>query len=122
MVFSSEISSAKEAGSFLQALTDLAGEKIGTWADAVRVLTVAETRTPMPAEPTFRALVEDAIALKDASLVIFRDRTLVEFKTDELGGLYEYKEGDHTSWQIGETKSHHCHLSLNAVTRVEFSA
>ena len=72
--------------------------------------------------PSCKALVEEALGLSDASLVIFRDRTLVEFKTEELGGLFEYREGEHTSWQLGRFDSHHCHLALNAVTSVEFSA
>jgi hypothetical protein len=74
------------------------------------------------AEPRCLALLEQALALADASLVIYRDRTLVEFKTERLGALHRYEEEGHVSWQIGDHHDHHCHLALDAVHRVEFSA
>jgi len=68
-------------------------------------------------------IVEDALRLPDASLVIYRLRTLVEFKTDLLGtGLSRFEEHGHVSWQIGAFESHHCHLDIDAVTRVAFGA
>ena len=72
--------------------------------------------------PPCLGLLEQALALPDASLVIFRDRTLVEFKTDRLEGVHRYEERGHVSWQIGRSDEHHCHLSLAAVERVLFSA
>jgi len=60
--------------------------------------------------------------LRDASLVIYRERTLVEFQTEKLAGVFKYVEDGHVSWQLGEFQDHHCHLALGAVTRVLFSA
>ncbi|MEM6673173.1 MAG: hypothetical protein AAF726_10025 [Planctomycetota bacterium] len=122
LVLGPEIATAPEGAAFLEALTAASGLILPSWSDAARLLTEGETPGEPPTAPTFRPLLEDAIALRGASLVIFRDRTLVEFKTDDLGGVYESKECDHTSWQIGETDAHHCHLNLSAVTGVEFSA
>lgn len=69
------------------------------------------------------ALLADAIALKDASLVIFRRGLLVEFKTEGLSpGLASSVEGGHRSWQIGPFEGHHCHLDLAAVREIEFHA
>ena len=74
------------------------------------------------ADPRCRPLLERALALADASLVIYRHQLLVEFQTEQLGGLRRYEEQGHVSWQIGDTRRHHCHLSLAAVERVLFSA
>ena len=122
LVLDPEISDAAEGAAFLDALAAASDVALPTWSDAARVLTSAEGPAATPSGPIFRTLIEDAIALRDASLVIYRDRTLIEFKTDDLEGLFEYGEGDHTSWQIGKTDAHHCHLALNAVVSVEFSA
>ncbi len=91
-------------------------------AEKARALTSAEKPATAPSGPVFRGLLEDAIALYDASLVIFRESTLVEFKTDDMAGVFEYTKGEHTSLQIGATDAHHCHLALNAVTSAECSA
>jgi len=115
-------SSVSESAAFLDVLAKASNVPLGDWSEAARVLTSAEKPAATPSAPVFRGLLEDAIALHDASLVIFRDRTLVEFKTDDLAGVFEFTEGGHTSWQIGATDAHHCHLALNAVTSVEFSA
>ena len=122
LVLDPEISDAAEGAALLRALAAASHVALPTWSDAARVLTSAEAPAVTPSGPIFRTLIEDAIALRDASLVIYRDRTLIEFKTDDLEGLFEYREGDHTSWQIGKTDAHHCHLALNAVVSVEFSA
>lgn len=80
------------------------------------------------AEPILRlagivAMVRGALALRAASLVIYRRRTLVEFKTERLGaGLSRYEEDGHTSWQIGDFDDHHCHLDIGLVTEVVFGA
>ncbi|MBW8758977.1 MAG: hypothetical protein JF586_15305 [Burkholderiales bacterium] len=76
---------------------------------------------PTMAPACFQLLTE-ALELKDASLVIFRERTLVEFKTDYLDGVHRYEKHGHVSWQLGAYHHHHCHLALDAVIRVEFSA
>jgi hypothetical protein len=68
-------------------------------------------------------LVAGALAIPEASLVIHRRRTLVEFKTDLLrGALERYEEHGHVSWQVGDFHGHHCHLDLRAVRRVVFEA
>ena len=122
LTIGSDTASAAEGAALLDALIKATNMPLQDWSEATRVLTSAEKPIATPSEPTFRRLLEDAIRLHDASLVIYRDRTLVEFKTDDLAGLFEYIEGDHKSWQIGATDEHHCHLALNAVTSVEFSA
>ena len=64
-----------------------------------------------------------ALALSDASLVIFRHGVLIEFKTELLEtGLAVTLEGDRRGWQIGPFEGHHCHLDLAAVTAVWFDA
>lgn len=122
LILSQEASEAAEGTAFLDALAKASNMRLPCWSDAAQLLTSAEKPAVAPSGPIFRDLLEDAIALYDASLVIFRDRTLVEFKTEELAGVFEYTESGHSSWQIGATDSHHCHLALNAVTSVEFSA
>ncbi|MEN0067806.1 MAG: hypothetical protein AAGA48_37100 [Myxococcota bacterium] len=122
LVVAPEASSAADGAAFLDALAKASGTSLSNWSDALRVLTAVEKPSADPSPPVFRELLEDAIALHDASLVIFRQRTLVEFKTDNLAGLFEYTEGEHRSWQIGAADAHHCHLALSAVTSVEFSA
>lgn len=80
-------------------------------------------REPELTLPFIRELVDGALALSDASLVIYRARTLIEFRTDRLTErLSLYREGRHTSWQIGAFDGHHCHLDVGAVTRVVFGA
>lgn len=77
----------------------------------------------MDGVPLIEALLADAIALDDASLVIFRRGLLVEFKTAGLSpGLTASVEGEHRSWQIGPFDGHHCHLDLAAVRAVLFDA
>jgi len=122
LVVGPEVSNATESALILGALAKVSSASLGDWSEAARVLTNAEQPSAAPSGPVFRGLLDDAIALHDASLVIFRDRTLVEFKTDDLAGVFEFTEGEHTSWQIGAFDAHHCHLALSAVTSVEFSA
>jgi len=77
----------------------------------------------MERTPLIESVLTGAIALKDASLVIFRHGLLVEFKTDGLGpGLTASVEGEHRSWQIGPFEGHHCHLDLAAVRSILFDA
>lgn len=69
------------------------------------------------------ALIRGALAVREASLVIHRHGTLVEFKTDRLGpGLTLYKEGNHASWQFGDFDDHHCHLDVGKCSEVVFGA
>lgn len=122
LVIAPRVAGAPDGTSLLAPLARAAGVPLRDWLEAARALTSNERPPVSPSPPEFRALLEDAIALHDASLVIFRERTLVEFKTDDLADVFEFKEGEHTSWQIGAFDAHHCHLALNAVTGVEFSA
>lgn len=109
---------ASELGTTLMDLAhDLDPRRPGSQNDAARV----PMAVPI-AEPHCLALLHQALGLRDASLVIFRDRTLVEFKTDLLTGVHRYEEHGHVSWQLGAFETHHCHLALDTVTRVLFSA
>jgi hypothetical protein len=72
--------------------------------------------------PICMDLLKDAVKLPGASLVIYRDRLLIEFQTELISGVYRFEEFGHVSWQIGKTSEHHCHLSLTSVDRVLFSA
>jgi hypothetical protein len=92
------------------------------WDTAMRAVAPARPPVQDEVEPPFLPLLREALALRDASLVIFRDRTLIEFKTERLDGLHRYEEAGHVSWQVGDQHDHHCHLSLGGVTRVLFSA
>lgn len=68
-------------------------------------------------------VLNEALALPDASLVIFRPGALIEFKTERLRERVTlWVEDGHSSWQIGSFDDHHCHLELGAVQRVAFEA
>jgi hypothetical protein len=113
-------SMAPQILSLLQAAT---GQSPGTsWQEALSALCPASGAVSSEAEPLCLPVLQQALALREASVVIFRDRALIEFKTDRLGGLHRYEEQGHVSWQIGALDDHHCHLSLGAVVRVLFSA
>jgi hypothetical protein len=72
---------------------------------------------------TVELLLEKALALSDASLVIYRPGVLVEFKTEMLGpGLASTRDGPHRGWQVGPLAGHHCHLDLASIDRVWFDA
>lgn len=77
------------------------------------------TKSP---DPIYLPLLREALALREASLVIYRERTLVEFQTEKIDGLHRYEAQGHVSWQIGSMCDHHCHLALDAVTKILFSA
>ncbi len=82
----------------------------------------APAAPPDVLEPFCLPILKEALGLADASLVVYRDRTLVEFKTELLDDVHRYEEQGHVSWQIGASDDHHCHLALGAVTRILFSA
>jgi hypothetical protein len=64
-----------------------------------------------------------ALALKEASLVVFRRGVLVEFKTEMLvPSLTRTDEGRYRGWQLGPFEGHHCHLDLASIVRVWFDA
>ncbi len=108
----------------LQLLRTSTGLSEGQWPELIAAL----CPVPVPAqtapalEPPCIPLLQKALQLRDASLVIYRERTLIEFKTEKLDGLHRYVEQGYVSWQIGAFDDHHCHLSLDTVVRVLFSA
>lgn len=105
-------------------LREATGHHDGNLAELSRRLCPQAGAAPEAAtvEPPCIPLLQRALALRDASLVIYRERTLIEFKTEKLDGLHRYVEHGHVSWQIGAFDDHHCHLSLGAVSQVLFSA
>ncbi len=113
-------SMAPQILSLLQAATGQSAE--ASWQEAMSAICAGPSTFSSEAEPLCLPVLQQALALRDASLVIFRDRALIEFKTDRLGGLHRYEEQGHVSWQIGALDDHHCHLSLGAVVGVLFSA
>lgn len=108
----------------LQMLRASTGLAAGQWPELIRALCpVADRDEPAPAaEPPCIPLLQKALQLRDASLVIYRERTLIEFKTEKLDGLHRYVEQGYVSWQIGAFDDHHCHLSLDTVVGALFSA
>lgn len=122
------VRASSQSDAILALLRQAAGTPDASWADAERALmrepapSDAERPSGGTADPRCRPLLERALALADASLVIYRHQLLVEFQTEQLDGLHRYEEQGHVSWQIGSTRRHHCHLSLAAVERVLFSA
>ena len=81
---------------------------------------------PAPGEsapdPLILPLLKQALDLPEASLVILRERTLVELQTGQLEGVFKFVEKGSVSWQIGGYKQSHCHLDLYAITGVQFAA
>lgn len=73
-------------------------------------------------EPICLPLLQSALQLRAASLVLYREHLLVEFQTEQLSGVFRHEEAGHVSWQIGAFSAHHCHLALGNVRRVLFSA
>jgi hypothetical protein len=72
--------------------------------------------------PILRVL-DESLGLSNASLVVYRARTLIEFKTEQLRRrVSAYEEDGHRSWQIGAFHDHHCHLDLDAIEEVLFDA
>lgn len=109
----------------LQLLREVADATTAEWPGVLDALLPKRPPQPPlapPGDPACVPLLREALALRDASLVLFRDRTLVEFKTEKLDGVHRYTEHGHVSWQIGAFDDHHCHLALATVTRVLFSA
>ena len=74
------------------------------------------------ADPLVLPLLKQAVNLPEASLVILRERTLVELQTGQLEGVFKFVEQGHVSWQIGGYKQSHCHVDLYAITGVQFAA
>jgi hypothetical protein len=112
------------APQILAAIAEATGQSsVPSWPEALAALCPATASSLDPAsDPLCLDVLRQALALRDASLVIFRDRALIEFKTERLDGLHRHEEDGYVSWQIGAQDDHHCHLSLGIVVRVLFSA
>ncbi|MGV3634237.1 MAG: hypothetical protein ACO1NY_07785 [Pseudorhodoplanes sp.] len=119
-----DVRNGADSGDLLSALQSAASSADTDWDKLIEsVKPGARCRQGSEvALPRALPVIERAMLLPDASLVIYRDRTLIEFKTEKLAGVYRYEEHGHVSWQIGHIDDHHCHLSLSAVERVLFSA
>src|SRR5690606_13129397 len=83
-----EVMDNVHAGALFECLAEASGKRFeGTdWAAALAALGARSPKAApaASAEPRIVPLLRDALALREASLVIFRDRTLVEFKTERL--------------------------------------
>lgn len=119
-----ETRQSPQGADLLRLFRDAADRPDADWNDVIASL-VPASACAQPAqvmEPPCLPLLRDALALQDASLVIYRDRTLVEFQTEKIDGIHRYVEQGHVSWQIGGLRDHHCHLALGAVVSALFSA
>jgi len=82
------------------------------------VITMKKSSLP-PAGP----ILDAALQLPDASLVIHRHGALVEFKTDKLAErLSRWEEEGYVSWQVNGFEDHHCHVDLASIDTVLFDA
>jgi len=120
----SEVRQGPQGPDLLRLMREAVNRPGADWDDVIEELTRAsDRRLPVDAmEPSCLPLLRDVLALREASLVIYRERTLVEFQTEKVDGVHQYMEQGHVSWQIGGLRDHHCHLALGAVARVLFSA
>jgi len=73
-------------------------------------------------DPPMLPLLREAVDLPGASLVILRERTLIELQTEQLAGVSKFVEQGYVSWQIGGFEQSHCHLDLYALTGARFTA
>lgn len=87
-----ELARSKVADDVRLALADAYGLATTTsWDELARAVEPAPAPAPAlsePLEPWVRPVLEDALELSEASLVIYRDKTLVEFQTDGIGGVF----------------------------------
>lgn len=113
-----------QSADLLRLLQKAANQSDADWNDVVDSLlpSCKRAQTEPAIEPPCLPLLRDALALRDASLVIYRERTLVEFQTEKIEGIHRHVEQGHVSWQIGGLRDHHCHLALGAVASALFSA
>lgn len=119
-----QVRRSPQAADLLRLMREAAGLAVGDWREVIAALVPQRGATPSAEapEPPSLPLLREALALKDASLVIYRERTLIEFQTEKIDGVHRYEEEGHVSWQIGGLRDHHCHLALGAVAQVLFSA
>jgi hypothetical protein len=90
---------------------------------------VVRARCAVPVEvggaglPPILRVLDESLGLRGATLVVYRARTLVELKTEQLRRrVSAYEEDGYRSWQIGDFHDHHCHLDLDAIQEVLFDA
>ncbi len=119
-----EVRQSPQGAVLLSLMQKAAAQLDADWNDVIQALvpTINHSPTVEMMEPPCLPLLRDALALHESSLVIYRERTLVEFQTEKIDGVHRYVEQGHVSWQIGGLRDHHCHLALGAVDRVLFSA
>ncbi|AGR69541.1 hypothetical protein [Burkholderia pseudomallei] len=119
-----EARQSPQGADLLRVFREAVNRPSADWNDVIASLVPSSKSSPsvQTMEPVCLPLLHDALALQEASLVIYRDRTLVEFQTEKIDGVHRYVEHGHVSWQIGGLRDHHCHLALGAVVRVLFSA
>lgn len=124
LLIDSSVQTSAIGPAILALLSEASGraEVVPNWQAALAPWMGTQPSSVWTSEPMCLLLLNEALALKDASLVIYREKALIEFKTERLGGLHRYEEEGHVSWQIGEFDDHHCHLALGAVTKALFSA
>lgn len=118
------VAGSSVAPQLLEVLRAATGRHDGDWNELGASLCPPPGALPKLAaeDPPCLPLLARALTLRDASLVIYRERTLIEFKTEKLDGVHRHVEHGHVSWQIGAFDDHHCHLALGAVSRILFSA
>lgn len=119
-----EVREGPQGPALLDLMREACDRPEADWDEAIRELAPASGQRPREEtpEPPCLPLLREAIALREASLVIYRERTLVEFQTEKIDGVHRYRESGRVSWQIGGLRDHHCHLALSAVSGVLFSA
>ena len=120
----SEVRQSPQGAVLLSLMRDATAQLDADWTDVIQALVPTSNHSPAVEmmEPPCLPLLREALALRESSLVIYRERTLVEFQTEKIDGVHRYVEQGHVSWQIGGLRDHHCHLALGVVDRVLFSA
>lgn len=124
IVVDEQVRASLAGQAILPLLREHAGTPDGDWPGVLRALRPAAPHAEphSAADPAILPLLREALRLPDATLVLHRERVLVEFQTELLDGVHRYEEQGHVSWQIGAQHDHHSHLSLSAVDHVLFSA
>ncbi|MFT4173372.1 MAG: hypothetical protein QM639_12480 [Rhodocyclaceae bacterium] len=93
------------------------------WADVAGALWPARLHERRAgAAPLCLPVLLDALRLHDASLVICRDRMVVEVPTDKVADVTASHASEQAGWRVGVAGEPHCYLALDAVVRVLFAA
>ncbi|QPJ62509.1 MAG: hypothetical protein G3M70_11765 [Candidatus Nitronauta litoralis] len=120
----SEVRKSPQGAALLSQMQEATDQIDTGWDGVIKALAPNHNHgsTVETMDPPCLPLLSEALDLKESSLVIYRERTLVEFQTEKIDGVHRYVEQGHVSWQIGGLQDHHCHLALGSVHRVLFSA